>query len=243
MEPLLILASQSPARASLLERAHVPFDVVVSHVDEDAALAAHGPLSPADTALLLARAKAEAVADLDVAAGRLVLGCDSVFELDGASHGKPHRPEVAVERITAMSGRTGTLHTGHWLVDRRDDVGRDHGELDRGANRRDGVIPANGDRQSDGEPGNHMAGAGAVSSADVHFARMSPEEIRDYVASGEPLEVAGSFTLDGRGAVFIDRVEGDPNAVIGLSVATLRRLLAERGVSLSRCWRAQPERP
>ena len=204
MEPILILASQSPARAALLARAHVPFDAVVSHVDEDAVLAAHAPSSPADTALLLARAKAEAVAGRDVAEERLVLGCDSVFELGGVSYGKPHLPAVAVERITEMSGRTGTLHTGHWLIDRR---------------------------------GGRTRAAGAVSSADVHFARMSAEEIRDYVASGEPLEVAGSFTLDGRGAVFIDRVEGDPNAVIGLSVATLRRLLAERGVSLSRCWR------
>lgn len=208
MQPELILASQSPARASLLERAHLPFETVVSNVDEDAALAAHGSLSASDTALLLARVKAQAVAGLDIAHGRLVLGCDSVFELDGESYGKPYTAAVAAERISAMSGRKGTLHTGHWLVDRRS--GETHG-------------------------------AGAISSADVYFAQMSPEDIEDYVATGEPLQVAGSFTLDGRGSVFIDRVDGDPNAVIGLSLSTLRRLLADRGVSPGRWWRSTPQ--
>lgn len=203
MQPELILASQSPARAALLTRAHVPFEAVVSHVDEDAALAAHGPLSPADTALFLARVKAEAVAASDRARGRLVLGCDSVFELDGHSHGKPWTADVASERITAMSGRTGTLHTGHWLVDRRDETAH---------------------------------GSGEIASADVHFATLTPQEVRDYVATGEPLQVAGSFTLDGRGSLFIDRVDGDPNAVIGLSLSTLRRLLAGRGVSPTHWW-------
>lgn len=208
VHPVLILASKSPARASLLQRAHLPFDTVVSNVDEDAALAEHGPLSPSETALLLARTKAEAVATLDVADDRLVLGCDSVFELGGESYGKPLTAEVAIERITAMSGRKGTLHTGHWLVDRRN--GETHGE-------------------------------GAISSADVYFAEMSHEEIKDYVATGEPLQVAGSFTLDGRGSVFIERVDGDPNAVIGLSISTLRDLLAARHVSPSHWWRPTPQ--
>lgn len=208
VQPVLILASQSPARASLLERAHLPFDTVVSDVDEDAALAEHGPLSPSDTALLLARTKAEAVAARDSSDGRLVLGCDSVFELDGESYGKPLTADVAVERISTMSGRKGTLHTGHWLVDRRH--GKSHG-------------------------------AGAISSADVYFAPMSRDEIEDYVATGEPLQVAGSFTLDGRGSMFIDRVVGDPNAVIGLSISTLRGLLSERGVTPSQWWRATPQ--
>ncbi|MBD2762700.1 MULTISPECIES: Maf family protein [unclassified Candidatus Sulfotelmatobacter] len=208
MRPVLILASQSPARAALLTRAHLPYDTVVSRVDEDAALAEHGPLSPSDTALLLARAKADAVASLEVAEDRVVLGCDSVFELNGESYGKPYTADLAVERITAMSGQKGTLHTGHWLVDRRN--GETHGE-------------------------------GEVSSADVYFSHLSREDIDDYVATGEPLQVAGSFTLDGRGSMFIDRVSGDPNAVIGLSISTLRRLLAARGITASQWWRPTPQ--
>lgn len=210
VEPSLILASQSPARAGLLRRAAIPFDAVVSHVDEDALVRAEGPFTPAQTALRLARAKAEAVAQLPQAQGRLVLGCDSVFELDGESYGKPYEPDVALKRITAMSGRAGTLHTGHWLVDAHDDAA-------------------------------HPAGHGALSSANVHFAQMSPEEIRDYVGTGEPLQVAGSFTLDGRGSVFVERVEGDPNAVVGLSLSTLRALLRDAGVCVTTWWDAQPE--
>ncbi|MDO4919658.1 nucleoside triphosphate pyrophosphatase [Kocuria sp.] len=205
MEPPLILASRSPARAGLLRSAGIPFDTVVSHVDEDALVAAQGPLSPRDTALVLARAKAEAVAQLPGSAGRLVVGCDSVFELDGEALGKPHDPAVAVERLTAMSGRTGTLHTGHWLVDARRE-------------------PA--------------TGQGVLRSADVHFAPMTATEIRDYVATGEPLEVAGSFTLDGHGAVFVRGVTGEPSTVIGLSLSALRELLGAAGVGLTSWWEA-----
>lgn len=212
--PRLILASQSPARAQLLRAAGLRFEQLVSGVDEDAALAAAEAtrghrLDPAQTALVLARAKAKAVARLPEAAGALVLGCDSVFELDGRPYGKPHTPEVARERIAGMSGRTGTLHTGHWLI-RAGGVGAD----DRG----------------------DAAGDGEIRSAEVTFAELSPEQIRAYVATGEPLEVAGSFTLDGYGAAFIHEVRGEPNTVLGLSVSALRELLGRHGLNIAELW-------
>lgn len=209
--PLLILASQSPSRASILATSGIGFSSVVSGVDEDAALAraerAHGgALSPRDTALTLARAKAEAVAKLPEAEGHLILGCDSVFELDGVCYGKPYEPDVAISRIRDMSGRTGTLHTGHWLVDRR---GPEQG-------------PA--------------SGGGVARSAEVTFATMSDTEIREYVATGEPLEVAGSFTIEGYGAAFIVGISGESHTVLGLSVNALRELLTDRGVSITQLW-------
>lgn len=209
--PLLILASQSPSRASILRTSGIGFRSVVSGVDEDAALAraerAHGgSLSARETALTLARAKAEAVAQLPETEGHLILGCDSVFELDGVSYGKPYEPDVAISRIRQMSGRTGTLHTGHWLIDRREA-------------RRD---PAAGD--------------GIDRSAEVTFTTMSDTEIREYVATGEPLEVAGSFTIEGYGAAFIAGINGESYTVLGLSVNALRELLADRGVSITRLW-------
>ena len=85
----LILASQSPARTKLLADAGISHSVLVSDVDEDAVQARYGITDPHDTALLLARAKAEAVAALPEAEGALVLGCDSVFEFAGEAHGKP----------------------------------------------------------------------------------------------------------------------------------------------------------
>lgn len=207
MTARLILASASPARTTLLAQAGIQHTVMVSAVDEDAATLAAGSPNPQETALLLARAKAEAVAALPETAGTLVLGCDSVFEFDGVAYGKPHLAAVAKQRITELSGRSGVLHTGHWLVDNRNEDSNGVG-----------------------------AGIGALASATVRFARISEAEVDAYVATGEPLEVAGSFTIDSLGGAFITGVDGDPHAVVGLSVSTLRELLAQHGMSITELW-------
>lgn len=212
----LILASQSPARTKLLAEAGITHSVLVSDVDEAAVQAHYGVTDPHDTALLLARAKAEAVAALPEADGALVLGCDSVFEFDGEAHGKPYTADVARERMLRMSGNAGVLHTGHWLVDCRDTDPDD-----------DGGVPGSG------------ATLGAVSSAEVAFLEMDAEEIDAYIATGEPLHCAGSFTIDGLGGAFIRKVDGDPHAVVGLSVSTLRGLLAAANVRITDLWAAQ----
>jgi septum formation protein len=205
----LVLASASPARLATLRSAGVEPLVQVSAVDEDAAVAAaqalHGALSPADVALLLARAKAEDVVRARIDADDtecLVLGCDSVLELDGETHGKPAHAAEATARWTRMRGRSGVLHTGHWLVD-------DRATEDGGTS---GVV-------------------GATASTTVHFAELDDEEIAAYVATGEPLLVAGAFTLDGLGAPYIRAIEGDPSNVVGVSLPLLRELLAELGVA------------
>ncbi|WP_104042913.1 Maf family protein [Arthrobacter sp. ZGTC412] len=210
----LILASQSPARTKLLAEAGIRHSVLVSDVDEDAVQARYGVTDPHDTALLLARAKAEAVAALPEAEGALVLGCDSVFEFDGEAHGKPYTAAVARERMLRMSGNAGVLHTGHWLVDCRDT------EPD------DGADPGTG------------ATLGTVASAEVSFLEMDAAEIDAYIATGEPLHCAGSFTIDGLGGAFIRKVDGDPHAVVGLSVSTLRGLLAQAQVRITDLWPA-----
>ena len=117
----LVLASASPARLRTLRAAGLDPLVQVSAVDEDALLAGHPVTEPAQVALLLARAKAQ-----DVAAHRpgcLVLGCDSVLDLDGEPLGKPQDREQARSRWAAMSGRSGRLLTGHWLIDTRPGAG------------------------------------------------------------------------------------------------------------------------
>lgn len=198
---VLVLASSSPARLSTLRSAGVEPQVIVSGVDEDAVVAAaigeRGELTPAETSLLLARAKAEAVTVDDA----LVLGCDSVLELDGEAHGKPADAAEAVQRWKAMRDRSGVLHTGHWLIDRR----------------------AGADTAS-------TRSVGDVASTTVHFADLGDEEIEAYVATGEPLRVAGAFTVDGLGGPYVTGVEGDHHAVVGLSLPLLRTLLAEFGV-------------
>lgn len=196
----LVLASASPARKKLLHAAGVDPSVVVSGVDEDAVTAAardsYGELEPADVALLLARAKAEDVAGQ--VSDALVLGCDSVLELDGEVHGKPASAEQARERWQRMRGRTGTLHTGHWLVDERED--------------------------------GSGATLGGVASTQVRFGTPSDADLEAYIATGEPMRVAGAFTLDGLGAPFVDGIDGDPSNVVGLSLPLLRGLVAELGL-------------
>ncbi len=201
-----MLASASPARLRTLQHAGVEPTVVVSDVDEAQVAAEaterYGPLEPGDLALVLARAKAETVAyDEGALAGDIVLGCDSVLELDGRIHGKPTDEADAIARWRQMRGGTGILHTGHWLVDERDPV--------------------------DGGTG---ATVGATASTTVHFAELDDDEIRAYVATGEPLRVAGAFTIDGLGGAFVTAVEGDHHNVVGLSLPLLRELLGDLGV-------------
>jgi len=208
----LILASQSPARTKLLSNAGIAHEVLVSDVNEDAVQARYGVTDPHDTALLLARAKAEAVASLPEAEGALVIGCDSVFEFDGEAHGKPYTADVAKERMLRMSGGMGVLHTGHWLVDCRDTEPGSDGGTGTGAT------------------------LGSVNSAEVHFLEMSEDEIDSYIATGEPLQCAGSFTIDGYGGAFIRKVDGDPHTVVGLSTSTLRALLGQAKVGVTELW-------
>jgi len=198
---VLVLASASPARLGLLKQAGLDPRVLVSGVDETAITAP----SPTELARVLAEAKATAVVDgglLD--GGELVLGCDSVLELEGfegTALGKPADAAEATARWEAMRGRNGALRTGHCVID-----------------------TATGRRVS------------RTASTTVRFGTPDDAEIAAYVASGEPLHVAGAFTLDGRSAPFVTGVDGDPGNVIGLSLPLLRELLAELGVRITDLW-------
>ena len=217
----LYLASTSPARLSLLRAAGIEPVLISPGVDEDAAVAiaeteAGRALTAPETVALLARAKAEAVLDTRLDGGALdglVLGGDSAFEFDGEVHGKPHDPLIALERWRRMAEiGHGTLWSGHWLIDHRG-----------GASRRDDAFPE--------------GGAGRVASAELTFADdLDPDELAAYVATGEPLEVAGAFTIDGRAAAFITRIDGTPSAVVGLSLPELRSMVRGFGVPWHRLW-------
>jgi septum formation protein len=196
----LVLASQSPARLATLRAAGVDPVVVVSGVDEDQL----GPLPPAELALQLAELKCAAVAARDdLPDEALVLGCDSVLELDGEALGKPGSAEEATGRWRSMRGRSGVLMTGHCLRD-----------------------TATG----------HVASATALTT--VHFAPVTDEEIDAYVATEEPLHVAGAFTIDGLGGPFVTGIEGDHHNVVGVSLPLVRELVAELGHRWTDLWPA-----
>jgi septum formation protein len=212
----LYLASTSPARLALLRSAGIEPVTVAPDVDEDAVAAAAtqgAALIPSALVGLLARAKAEAVYRELTAVGRdqgLVLGGDSVFVIDGVTYGKPHTPEKAWERWQLQRGRTGQLYSGHWLIEHDPAV-----EAGAGA----------------------ALAVGAVAVADVTFADdISDAELDAYIATGEPLAVAGAFTIDSLGAPFITHVSGDPSTVVGLSLPTLRRLVRELGHEWPSLW-------
>lgn len=207
----VVLASASPARAMLLSSAGVSFAVAPSAVDEDALTSQLGPRAVVtDIVQTLAAAKAEAVAS-QTHGPALVIGCDSMLEFEGRAYGKPGNPESAVARWQEMRGRSGVLHTGHHLI-------RISSSAEQSAIR--GALTV----------------AHEVVSTHVDFADVTDAEIRAYVATGEPLHVAGAFTLDSLGAAFVTGVTGDHANVVGLSIAALRRLTATLGVSWTDLW-------
>jgi septum formation protein len=194
--PAFVLASASAGRLRVLKDAGIDPEVVISGVDETA----EAGLGTAAVVGGLAERKAAAVAGRRPDA--LVLGCDSLLDLDRVSLGKPASAERAVDMWHRLSGREATLITGHCL------------------------ITAGG--------GHRVRG---VASTVVRFGTPSEAEIAAYVASGEPMTMAGAFSIDGLGAPFIDGIDGDPGNVIGLSLPLLRRMLADVGVAITDLWR------
>lgn len=212
----LILASTSPARLSVLRGAGIEPVCFAPEVDEDAEVRARETeigraLTAPELTEYLGRLKAEDVvrrhaADIAELGGGLVLGGDSMFRLDGEVLGKPHVPDVALERSKQHRGKTGVLHSGHWLIDRTGLAA---------------VAPA----------------VGGVDTATVTLAAdVTDAELAAYVETGEPLKLAGGFAIDGLAGAFIERIEGAPSCVIGLSLPELRRLVRELGHDYTALW-------
>ena len=191
--PKIVLASQSTSRRRLLEGAGLKPTVIVSNVDEETDF--FNAMAPADMVIALAVTKAHTVREqIDYPA--LIIGCDSTFDVDGVSFGKPGTPDIARERAKTISGRSGLLHTGHCIID-----------------------TAQGREIADRV------------TTKVTFSEMTDQEIEDYIASEEPLHVAGGFTLDGFGSPFIPIIEGDYTNVVGISMPFLRSAMSQLGYS------------
>jgi septum formation protein len=191
--PRIVLASQSASRRRLLEDAGLKPTIIVSNVDEETDF--FNAMSPEDMVIALAVSKAHTVREM-IDYPAIIIGCDSTFDVDGVSFGKPGTPEIAIARAKKISGRTGLLHTGHCVID-----------TEKGIEIADRV------------------------TTKVTFADMTDEEIADYVASEEPLHVAGGFTLDGFGSPFIPIIEGDYTNVVGISMPFLRKAMHQLGYS------------
>lgn len=191
--PRIVLASQSTSRRRLLEDAGLKPTIIVSNVDEETDF--FNVMSPTDMVIALAVSKAHTVREM-IDYPAIIIGCDSTFDVDGVSFGKPGTTDIAIERAKKISGRTGLLHTGHCIID-----------TEKGIEIADRI------------------------TTKVTFTDMTEEEITDYVASGEPLHVAGGFTLDGFGSPFIPVIEGDYTNVVGISMPFLRGAMKQLGYS------------
>lgn len=189
--PRIVLASASPSRSRLLKSAGITPEIIVSGVDEESSQ--YSALSPRELVVALAIVKAHTVREM-VDFPAIIIGCDSTFEFEGKSLGKPLTPEVATTRAKLLSGKSGILYTGHCIIDTTKNI-----EI------------------SD------------VAATEVHFSKMSDADVAGYVATGEPLNVAGGFTLDGLSAPFISKVIGETSNVIGLSLPLLRAAFSKLG--------------
>ena len=191
--PRIVLASASVSRRRLLESAGLKPTIMVSNVDEETDF--FNAMTPADMVIALAITKAHAIREqIDFPA--IIIGCDSTFEFDSQSLGKPATAEIAIERASRVRGNTGLLHTGHCIIDTTKDK-----EIS------------------------------SIVTTKVTFDDMTDAEIVDYVATGEPLHVAGGFTLDGFSSPFIPSIEGDYTNVVGISMPFVRKAFEQLGYS------------
>jgi septum formation protein len=191
--PTLVLASQSASRRRLLESAGLKPTIMVSNVNEETDF--FNSMKPQDMVIALAITKAHTVRE-QVNYPAIIIGCDSTFEFEGQSLGKPGTASVAKERAQRVRGKSGYLHTGHCVID----------------------------TQKEREISDRI-------TTKVTFTDMTDAEIDDYIESGEPLHVAGGFTLDGFSSPFIPSIEGDYTNVVGISMPFLRSAMTQLGYS------------
>ncbi len=192
---MFVLASASPARLKLLRMIGIEPIVQISNFDESQIQLTY----PEDLVNTLAIKKAQTVANSFASA--LVLGCDSVLEVEGEIYGKPDNPPVAIERWQKMRGKVGKLYTGHALIDTKNQL--------------------------------QTIKCGITQ---VYFADIEDDVIKAYVATEEPLKCAGSFALEGKGGVFIEKIVGCHSNVIGLSLPLLRKMLIDLNYQISDFW-------
>jgi septum formation protein len=202
-----VLASASPARLELLRGAGIEPIVVVSNADESGIQNSDLPIS--EKVAQLAKLKATSIGLTEnntlgkTSGNTLVLGCDSLFEIDGEVYGKPEDEVDCRNKLRKMSGNFGYLYTGHYLVDQESGQSRQ-----------------------------------SVSKSKVVFDNFTDEEIEKYIATGEPIGVAGNFKIDGRGAAFIKEIEGDYYGIVGLSLNCLYNMLKQLDISITDLWKS-----
>jgi septum formation protein len=203
----LILASMSPRRVELLRKLHIPFQAIPSNIEETI----DPGLSPDKLVIELARQKAVSVYDNLLANDpsrseipTLVLAGDTTVVLDGIVFGKPDSPEDACSMLKKLSGRCHEVYTGVYLL---------------------GSISSNGSPKT-------AINLSAFELSRVYFRNLEEREIEAYVNSGESIDKAGAYGLQGTGAAFVEKIDGCYTNVIGLPVPKVVAMLRQAGISI-----------
>lgn len=210
--PRFVLASASPARRRLLQGVGIDPIVHPSDFDESQVQLTN----PAELVQILALRKAETVVPQiqPTDAPTLVMGCDSVLAVGGEIHGKPANTAEAIARWQQMRGQVGDLYTGHTLIS----------------------LPGHSPPSTPHKPYPTLT---RCQITRVFFADVSDRQIAAYVATGEPLNCAGCFALEGRGGLFVEKLEGCHSNVIGLSLPLLRQMVGELGYDVADFWSSE----
>jgi septum formation protein len=214
---MLVLASASPRRQELLRNAGIPFTVQPADIDETPLVAE----SPRDYAERLAREKAFAV--FQNQSHDYVLGADTIVVVDNAILGKPRDAQDAVRMLRMLSGRTHAVITAVCLVSAAASC------QPPGASKTQ-TVPSPSATREGLTAGNRQLASVLSETTRVTMRELSDEEIRDYVASGEPMDKAGAYAIQGIASRWIPRIEGDYSNVVGLPVALVYGMLREQGV-------------
>ena len=205
---MFVLASASKARQKLLNQIDLKYKVIVSDFDESTVLEAN----PLLKVKLLAKAKADNVFkklindNYSLNTFQVLLGCDSLFEFEGEVFSKPTSKDQLISRLRRMSGKSGFLHTGHYLI-AIDNFKSDHKSI---------------------FPNKFIEG---VVSTKIEFMSLSNIEIIKYASISEPYNCAGGFAIEGNGGLLIKKIDGCFSNVIGLSLPWLKSNLEELGLS------------
>ena len=205
---MFVLASASKARQKLLDQIALRYEAIVSDFDETQVQ----ELEPRRKVKLLAMAKANSALEKltkknkDFNPFQVLLGCDSLFEFEGECFGKPKDKEQLISRWQRMSGKSGFLHTGHYLI-----------SID---NFKNDMKTSSLTKYSEG-----------VVSTKIEFMTLTNSQIIKYASTPEPYNCAGGFAIEGYGGLFINKIEGCFSNVVGLSLPWLKNNLEKLGLS------------
>ena len=205
---MFVLASASKARQKLLDQIALRYKVIVSDFNETKVKEA----DPRMKVILLAKGKADSAFKKLINEGQALntfqalLGCDSLFEFEDEIFGKPLNQEQLLARWHRMSGKSGFLHTGHYLI-------------------------AKDNFKSDLKSGSLDKCFEGVVSTKIEFMSLSHIDILKYASIPEPYNCAGGFAIEGKGGLFIKKIDGCFSNVIGLSLPWLKTKLEKLGLS------------